>query len=62
MYSNGQIYGGDFEKFCGLLRIYEIYVLQDQETDWVSSECITRDHDTQMNQENNIDTNFCKST
>ena len=25
MYSNGQIYGGDFPKFCGLLRIYELY-------------------------------------
>ena len=23
--SNGQIYGGDFAKFCGLLRIYEVY-------------------------------------
>ena len=23
--SNGQIYGGDFAKFCGLLRIYEFY-------------------------------------
>ena len=23
--SNGQIYGGDFTKFCGLLRIYELY-------------------------------------
>ena len=22
----GQIYGGDFAKFCGLLRIYELYV------------------------------------
>ena len=22
--SNGQIYGRDFEKFCGLLRIYEL--------------------------------------
>ena len=22
---NGQIYGGDFTKFCGLLRIYELY-------------------------------------
>jgi hypothetical protein len=22
--SNGQIYGGDFVKFCGLLRIYEL--------------------------------------
>ena len=21
----GQIYGGDFQKFCGLLRIYELY-------------------------------------
>ena len=26
--SNGQIYGGDFAKFCGLLRIYELYKLQ----------------------------------
>ena len=25
LYSNGQIYGGDFTKFCGLLRIYELY-------------------------------------
>ena len=25
--SNGQIYGGDFAKFCGLLRIYELYKL-----------------------------------
>ena len=24
----GQIYGGDFSKFCGLLRIYELYLLQ----------------------------------
>ena len=23
--SNGQIHGGDFAKFCGLLRIYELY-------------------------------------
>ena len=23
--SNRQIYGGDFAKFCGLLRIYELY-------------------------------------
>ena len=23
--SNGQIYSGDFAKFCGLLRIYELY-------------------------------------
>ena len=23
----GQIYGGDFAKFCGLLRIYELYLL-----------------------------------
>ena len=23
--SNGQTYGGDFEKFCGLLRVYELY-------------------------------------
>ena len=23
--SNGEIYGGDFAKFCGLLRIYELY-------------------------------------
>ena len=23
--SNGQIYDGDFAKFCGLLRIYELY-------------------------------------
>ena len=23
--SDGQIYGGDFAKFCGLLRIYEFY-------------------------------------
>ena len=22
---NGQIYGGDFAKFCGLIRIYELY-------------------------------------
>ena len=25
LYSNGQIYVGDFAKFCGLLRIYELY-------------------------------------
>ena len=25
LYSNGQIYGGDFAKLCGLLRIYELY-------------------------------------
>ena len=25
--SNGQIYGGGFAKFCGLLRIYELYYL-----------------------------------
>ena len=23
----GQVYGGDFAKFCGLLRIYELYLL-----------------------------------
>ena len=23
--NNGQIYGGDFTKFCGLLRIYDLY-------------------------------------
>ena len=23
----GQIYGGDFAKFCGLLRIYELYLI-----------------------------------
>ena len=23
--SNGQIYGGDFAKICGLLKIYELY-------------------------------------
>ena len=26
--SNGQIYGGDFEKNCGFLRIYELYRLK----------------------------------
>ena len=26
--SNGQIYVGGFAKFCGLLRIYELYVLK----------------------------------
>ena len=25
-YYIGQIWGGDFEKFCGLLRIYELYI------------------------------------
>ena len=25
VYSNGQIYGGDLAKLCGLLRIYELY-------------------------------------
>ena len=25
-FSNGQIYGGDFAKFCGLLTIYELYL------------------------------------
>ena len=25
-YYIGQIYGGDFEKFCGFLRIYELYL------------------------------------
>ena len=24
--SNGHIYGGDFAKFCGLLRTYELYI------------------------------------
>ena len=24
--SNGQIYSGNFAKFCGLLRIYELYI------------------------------------
>ena len=24
---NGQIYGADFAKFCGLLRIYELYMV-----------------------------------
>ena len=27
-YYIGQIYGGDFAKFCGLLRIYGLYQLQ----------------------------------
>ena len=26
----GQIYGGDFAKFCGLLRIYELYLGKNQ--------------------------------
>ena len=26
--SNGQIYGGDFANLCGLLRIYEFYLMQ----------------------------------
>ena len=26
LYSNGQIYGGDFAKLCSLLRIYELYL------------------------------------
>ena len=26
-YYIGQIYGGDFAKICGLLRIYELYLL-----------------------------------
>ena len=26
--SVSQIYGGDFAKFCGLLRIYELYISQ----------------------------------
>ena len=26
LWSNGQIYGGDFAKFCGLFRIYELYL------------------------------------
>ena len=26
-YYIGQIYGGDFAKMCGLLRIYELYTL-----------------------------------
>ena len=31
--SNSQIYGGDFAKFCGLLRKYELYVeKQDKQT------------------------------
>ena len=25
LFSNGQMYDGDFAKFCGLLRIYELY-------------------------------------
>ena len=25
VYSASQIYGGDFAKFCGLLKIYELY-------------------------------------
>ena len=25
LFSASQIYGGDFAKFCGLLRIYELY-------------------------------------
>ena len=24
--SNGQIYGGEFAKFCSLLRLYELYL------------------------------------
>ena len=27
--SNAQIYGGDVAKFCGLLRIYELYRISD---------------------------------
>ena len=27
-YYIGQIYGGDFAKFCGLLRIYELYIFR----------------------------------
>ena len=26
LFSNGQIYGGDFAKFCSLLKIYELYI------------------------------------
>ena len=28
--NNGQIYDGDFAKFCGLLRIYELYKVHDE--------------------------------
>ena len=27
-HSIGQTYGGDFSKFCGLLRIYELYLVR----------------------------------
>ena len=29
-YYIGQIYGGDFAKFCGLLRIYELNMMDDE--------------------------------
>ena len=31
-YYAGQIYGGDFANFCGLLRIYELYYLMKKVT------------------------------
>ena len=31
IYSNGQIYNGDFTKVCGLLKIYELYQTVDSE-------------------------------
>ena len=30
--SNGQIFGGDFIKFCGLLRIFELYKKEERES------------------------------
>ena len=29
-FSASQIYGGDFAKLCGFLRIYELYMFDDQ--------------------------------
>ena len=31
-YIGGQIYGGDFANFCGLLRIYELYTYRKLKT------------------------------
>ena len=32
--SNGQIYGEDFAKFLGLLRMYELYLIYNWQFEW----------------------------
>ena len=37
----GQIYGGDFAKFCGFLKIYELYLIG-QKIDWGALKFLSR--------------------